>query len=158
MGNYNSGRRPEIWNPRAQVEDALILDIALLRAHDALSAGSQGVIQWPDAKSRASFCRQGETLTLDYSIRGQAYRQHVQLTTMVLSLNHAPHRTCLLCSECGRRGYKLYLSKLKPFFLCRKCQNLCYEQQTYNSRGLCYMLYQGIRRERKYVMKLARKH
>jgi hypothetical protein len=149
MGNYNSGRRPEIWDPRPQVEDANVIDIPLLRAYNALTPGNAGLLTWPDGKSRAGFTYDGETLTLDYSIKGQAYRQFIQVASMQLKLNHAPRRTCLLCPECGYRGYKLYLSR-KPRFLCRKCQGLTYELQTYRHGSLCYMLLQSIKEERRY--------
>ena len=156
MGGTNSGRHPELWDPRGQVEDALVLDAALLRRSGAFAVGV-GTLKWES--SRAAFRCDGERLTLIYTTRGQEYCQHIRLSSIPLNWRrwHST-RPALLCSECGYRGYKLYLSKRQPYFLCRRCQGLIYEIQTYNSRGLCHALLQSIKAERKVMVRCKRTH
>jgi hypothetical protein len=147
MGNYNSGRRPEMWDPRGQVEDAVVLEAGLLRQYGAFVRGAAGILRWEG--SSASFRCDGERLTLNYRTRGQEYCQHIRISEVSLKWSQRRStRPALLC-DCGYRGYKLYLSKRQPYFLCRTCQGLIYELQTYNSSGLCYALLKSIKEERR---------
>jgi len=151
MGGMNSGRRPDLWEQRPQVEDALIIDIPLLRAHDALTSGTHGVLHWTGSKRQCAFQTHGDELTLTYAIKGCAYRQSIRLATIPLWWNNRTSRPCLLCSQCGRRGYKLYLSRRQPYFLCRRCQGLVYEVQATHYSGLCYALLRGMKEECRYA-------
>lgn len=149
MGGINSGRRPGMWDARPQVEDALILDISLLRAYNAFTTGVCGVMHWADGRGCMNFQSYGDSITFSYIVRGQEYQQYVTLTTVPLNWNNATSRLALLCTECDRRGYKLYLSR-KPYFLCRVCQSLVYEAQTVHYGGLCYAYLRIMKEERKY--------
>jgi hypothetical protein len=148
MGGHNSGRRPEMWDTRGQVEDAAILDAASLRRLGAFACGAAGILKWEDG-NRVEFRCDGSTITLNYTTRGRAYCQHIQLSSVPLNWSRKPSaRPALLCSECGYRGYKLYFSKRQPYFLCRACQHLIYEIQTYNSLGMCHALLKVLKEER----------
>jgi len=156
MGGFNSGRRPEMWDPRGQVEDALMLDAGALRHSGAFVRGAAGILRWEG--SSASFRCDGERLTLNYTTRGQAYSQHIRLSSVPLKLNHArSSRPALLC-DCGYRGYKLYLSKRQPYFLCRTCQGLIYELQAHHSSGLGHLFLQSIKEERRYYAAWQKHH
>jgi hypothetical protein len=149
MGGLNSGRRPEIWDPRPQVEDALLLDIPLLRSYDALTSGAHGVMQWTEKRGCIAFHTHGDMITFDYAIRGRAYQQSIQFAAIPLHWSHSTARPCLFCSACQRRGYKLYLSR-RPYFLCRGCQGLVYEAQTLHFGGLCYAYLRSLKEERRF--------
>lgn len=155
MGGMNSGRRPKSRNSLPQVEDALILDIPLLRAYDAFTPGASGVMQWADGRACMQYQSSGENITFSYTVKERneviwwTYSQCVKLTTVPLSWNNGTSRPALFCPECGRRGYKLYLSR-KPYFLCRVCQGLIYEAQTIHFGGLAYQLLRGFKEERKF--------
>ena len=157
MGGMNSGRQPDLWGSRPQVEDALILDIPTLRKFGALTDGAKGTLVWMNNRGELGFQMSGDTLRLDYAVRGQPYRQFIRLVPMRLKLNNNPSRICLLC-ECGYQGYKLYLSRTKPCFACRKCQNLIYEAQTVHHGGICYLLIQAIKEERRFHAQWQREH
>jgi hypothetical protein len=156
MGGINSGRRPDVWERRPQVEDALIIDIPLLRAHDALTSGTHGILHWTRSKSECAFLTHGDELILAYALKGRAYQQSIHLAAIPLRWNNGTSRTCLLCSQCGRRGYKLYLSRRQPYFLCRVCQGLVYELQAPHYGGLCYALLRVMRAERRYASRWER--
>jgi len=62
MGNINSGRRREMFGPRPQVEDAALLDIAMLRKAGALTDGALGLIHI--GQGSLIFSTQGDIVTL----------------------------------------------------------------------------------------------
>jgi hypothetical protein len=125
MGGINSGRRPDLWEQRPQVEDALIIDLPLLRAYDALTSGTHGVLHWISSKSECAFQTHGDELTLEYAVKGCAYRQSIRLAAIALWWNNGTSRPCLLCSQCGCRVYKLYLSHRQGILEANRLSSEC---------------------------------
>jgi len=150
MGGINSGRRPDVWEQRVQVEDALVLDIPLLRAHGALSTGTKGLLTWKERPSTVEFAaRPSGRILLHYGRREHAYFQVITIEHIPLHWHHGTFRLALVCMQCGRRGYKLYLGRT-PYFLCRRCQDLIYELQTVHYGSLCHVIVATAREERQY--------
>jgi len=154
MGGMNSGRVADFMEQRPQVEDAVILDIPLLRAHDALVEGARGVLCWE--RSKATFQAENDVLVLDYTTKGMQVHQRIAWSRIPLEWNNGTYRLALHCSDCGRRGYKLYLSR-KPRFLCRACQDLVYELQMLHPGGLPYRLMSSIKEGAKMTVRAQRK-
>jgi hypothetical protein len=152
-----------IFGRRPQVEDALVLDLALLRKSGALTSGARGELRFTELDSIMMEClcgiagyeNQGGVITLYYGVSGKPYMQVLDLQPMQLYIHAQPSRLCLMCPRCRYRGYKLYLSQ-QPYFLCRTCQNLNYELQTAHYGSLSYLYLQSVRREREHYLRWKR--
>lgn len=107
------------------------IDVRRWRREGLLLAGRSGAWQWTcgetgELLAAIGYRSDGGTVTLDYSINGEARQQSIRLGRS--RCNYGGHRPWFHCPIGGERVAVLYLRA--GHFACRHCQRIAYASQS----------------------------